>query len=121
MHDLPDFDGIEVTRSAVRITKAGDGLSEALKVQPKALHYGDEVYYVLKGTVEQINHKGDPDDGLTRVHTVAASSITEVDPKLAEKLLNNAAEALARVKAEAADADQQRLLEEEQAAEAEGD
>ncbi|MDQ1429196.1 MAG: hypothetical protein QOK39_2672 [Acidimicrobiaceae bacterium] len=64
--DLPDFDGFEVRRSAVRITKAGDGLSEALKVQPRALHYGDEVFYILRGKVAQVNHKGDPDEGITR-------------------------------------------------------
>ena len=39
---LPEFEGRAVVRSAVKITRAGDGLSEALKLEPTALHHGDE-------------------------------------------------------------------------------
>lgn len=101
---LPAFDGREVTRATVRITKAGDGLSEALQVQPEALHGGDDVFYVLRGVVRQINHRfGDEDDDpITRQHTIETIGITKIDPKLAEKLLNEAAEKLAQAKAAAA-------------------
>jgi hypothetical protein len=73
---LPDFEGHEVRRSALRITKAGDGLSDALKL---------EVFFVLKGVVTQVNHKpdGKVEDGevdeLVRLHTVDATEVALVD------------------------------------------
>lgn len=122
MSDLPDFEGFEVSHVAVRITKAGDGLSPALKVRRVAHHPGQEVCFILRTKVAQINHKGDPDDdGLTRVETLDTTGITEIDNETANRHLNNAAEDLARAQQAAADADQQRLIDEEQAAEDEGD
>lgn len=109
---LPAFEEQSVNNATVRITNAGDGLSEALKVDPKALHLGEQVYYVLSGDVTQINHV-EKDEILTRVHTVKASAITEVDADLAGKLLTAAAEELSRRKAEV---DGQLMLEEEAAA-----
>lgn len=100
--ELPRFEGLPVSQAAVRITRAGDGLSEALKIAPKALELGDEVYYVLRGVVRQINHKEkDEGDPIIRVHTVEAVAITEVDPELAERLLDAAATELAKAKAAA--------------------
>lgn len=92
---LPEFEQQSVNNATVRITNAGDGLSDALKVDPKALHLGQEVFYILSGDVTQINHV-EKDDVLTRVHTVKASAITEVDGDLASKLLTEAAEELQR-------------------------
>lgn len=103
---LPLFERQHVDEARVRITRAGDGLSEALRVAPKALQLGDEVFYVLRGVVGQVNHKriiraSDEEERLVRLHTVEATAITEVEPDLAEKLLNEAAEELARRQAEA--------------------
>ncbi|WP_375483263.1 hypothetical protein [uncultured Jatrophihabitans sp.] len=109
---LPQFEQQDVHGATVRITNAGDGLSEALKVEPKALHLGDEVFYVLAGDVSQINHV-DKDGILTRVHTVKASQITAVDGELAGKLLAEAAEELQRKKDEVEG--QQRLALEQEA------
>jgi hypothetical protein len=111
---LPQFEGEDVAKAAVRITNAGDGLSEALKVQPKALNMHDEVFYVLRGEVSQVNHKTDKDDLLTRLHTVKASEITEIDADTAQKMLQAAAEDLERRKNEI---DGQLRLDEEAAAE----
>lgn len=98
---LPEFEGIDVTGSAVRVTNAGDGLSDAMTIGKKALHIDDEVFYVLRGKVTQVNHRADPKDGdLTRVHTVKAEQITEIDEDTARKMLAAAADALARAKAE---------------------
>lgn len=98
---LPLFERRKVDEARVRITKAGDGLSEALKVAPRAMQLGDEVAYVLRGTVRQVNHKTVDDEGaVMRLHTVEVTGITEVDEDLAEKLLNEAAEELARRQAE---------------------
>lgn len=99
---LPDFEGETVHSARVKITNAGDGLSEALKVAPVALAHGETVYYVLRGTVTQINHTArSEDDPLIRVHTVKADAITPVDPELADKLLAEAAAEIARAKAAA--------------------
>lgn len=111
---LPMFEDQDVTLVKVRITRAGDGLSDALKVTPEALHLGDEVFYVLRGEVTQINHqRKDFDEPIVRVHTIAASAITKVEAKLANKLLATAAEDLEKAKAAAAG---QLMLEEENAA-----
>lgn len=96
---LPTFEDHDVATAAVRITKCGDGLSEALKVEPKALQLGDRVSYVLTGVVSQINHK-DNDGVVTRLHTVETLSISEVERELAEKLIAEEADRIERVKAE---------------------
>jgi hypothetical protein len=97
---LPAFEGESVSGAKVKIVGAGDGLSEALKVTPEALHIDDEVFYVLRGTVTQISHVS-KDDEVTRVHTVKAGAITKVDADLATRMLADAADALERAKAEA--------------------
>jgi hypothetical protein len=78
-----------LVRSAVKITRAGDGLSEALKLEPTALHHSDEVYFVLRGEVTQVNHRPSSreEDNLVRVHTVEAQEIAMVDGSAVEKLL----------------------------------
>lgn len=111
---LPDFEGLIVGHATVRITNAGDGLSEALDIEPKALGIDDSVYYVLRGEVTQVNHRIDKDANVTRVHTVKATRITEVDRDTAEKMLQAAADQLERAKAER---DGQLMLEQEAAAE----
>lgn len=98
---LPAFEGLDVQQAKVKITNAGDGLSDALKVAPVALELGDEPYYLLRGEVTQINHI-EKDELITRVHTVKASAITPVDPDPAKKLLDEAAVELEKAKADAA-------------------
>lgn len=97
---LPEFEGADVAKAAVKITNAGDGLSEALKVDPIALHMDDVVYYVLRGTVTQINHKADSEGELTRVHTVKADQISPIDADSAKRFLAAYAEETERKKAE---------------------
>ncbi len=45
---LTSFDGRDVIKTTIAITKAGDGLSDALKVDPQEFSLGDEVVVVLK-------------------------------------------------------------------------
>jgi hypothetical protein len=102
---LPSFEGLPVVRSAVRITRAGDGLSEALKLDPRALHRGEEVFFVLKGTVDQVNFRpvSQEEDGLLiRVHTVRASEIALVDPGQVEHFLASERLRIKRLQDEAA-------------------
>lgn len=114
---LPDFEGQGVDRSAIRITKAGDGLSAALEFQPVALHLGQRVYFVLAGEVAQINHKPDSkDDVLVRLHTIEVVDITMVEADAVASMLDEAAERVRAWQAEQ-EAERERILaEEEQAA-----
>lgn len=104
---LSSFEGRPVIRAAVRITRAGDGLSEALKFAPVALHHDDEVFFVLRGSVSQVNHKPDGADAdeLVRVHTVEAVEIAMVDESDVADLLAGAAERVGRARAEALEAE----------------
>ena len=102
---LPSFEGHPVARATVRITKAGDGLSEAMKLEPEALEHGEEVFFVLKGKVRQINHKplsGEDEDYLVRVHTVEASEIVLVAEDQVEQLFVSERARLKRLQDEAA-------------------
>jgi len=101
---LPKFEGRAVVRSAVKITRAGDGLSEALKLEPSALHHGDEVFFVLRGSVTQVNHRpaSREEDDLVRVHTVEAQEIAMVGHAQVDELLASERERVKRLKDEEA-------------------
>lgn len=118
MPELPPFEDTPVQLSSIRIMKAGDGLSKALEFEPVALHLGDEVHFVLRGVVAQVNHKPKEagDSELVRLHTIDTAAITMVDRSQVAAMLDEAAERV-RVQEEAAEAErEQRLLEEEEAA-----
>lgn len=101
---LPNFEGRAVVRSAVKITRAGDGLSEALKLEPSALHHGDEVFFVLRGSVTQVNHRptSREEDDLVRVHTVEAQEIAMVGQAQVDELLAAERDRVKRLKDEEA-------------------
>lgn len=69
---LPKFEGKAVTASEVRIMRAGDGLSQALRLAPVAYKHGTELTMVLRGRVSDIQHPEVKDDEecLRRVHRV---------------------------------------------------
>lgn len=76
---LKKFEGLDVIGAAMQITRAGDGLSEALQLAPKAYKKGQKVTLLLEGTVDGINHKGVKDtDAVTRVHVLRTERIVEV-------------------------------------------
>lgn len=52
--DLGQFEGATVVRSTIALRNAGDGLSEALQVDPALLHIGDTVYVVMETRVSSI-------------------------------------------------------------------
>jgi hypothetical protein len=97
---LPEFEGQTVHKAALRIINAGDGLSEALELEPQALHMGDEVCFVLKGKVSQVNHKEGKDNAVIRLHTVSCSGIAAIDQETAETALTGEAERLAKLRDE---------------------
>ena len=83
---LEPFEGRQVARSTVAIKGAGDGLSSALAVEPRAYHQGDEVYVILKCVVGAVSFPplSKLDDSiLVRKHDFRAESATVVDANVA--------------------------------------
>lgn len=89
--DLGEFDGRDVLTTSVKVTRAGDGLSEALGVDPQLLHHGDRGAIVIEYEVDKITFDPIKDTaGLNRVHTLKAMrgtliSLDEVQEKLDEQ------------------------------------
>lgn len=98
---LPKFGKLEVVKSRIRITGAGDGLSDALDIEPVALAHGDTEYYVLRAEVVQVNHVFDKADEakLDRVHSLKVVGITTIPAEVAAEIIDNAMEALAEAQA----------------------
>lgn len=103
--DLDPFEEKPVNRCAVKITKAGDGLSDALKVDPLELHIGDRVFYVLEGEVGQVLFRRihPASNELERVHVVITQRITAVDGADVQAYLDDAEQHVKRALAEISD------------------
>jgi hypothetical protein len=85
---LTPFEGYDVLQVGIEITKAGDGLSDAMAVDPAEFHVGDTLHVVLechltKIRYEQINGV----DALRRVHRLEAGTATIVDASLVADVL----------------------------------
>lgn len=90
---LGDFDGKDVLRTTIAVTSAGDGLSEALKVDPKLMHLDEKVYVVLECVVAKVRFEPIKDtDAVSRVHVLKAGNATLVDPDLVADQLKQQAE-----------------------------
>lgn len=83
---LADFDGRPVIRTAIAVSNAGDGLSEALRIDPREFHHGEIVHVVLECTVDQVRFvpvdAKDPSGPLVRSHRLKAGTATVVDADL---------------------------------------
>lgn len=109
MSKLPDFEGNPVVRSAVKLTRAGDGLSEALKVEPVVLRRRDPVFFVIRGEVDQVTFKPlDKDAGYdqVRVHTVVTQEIVLVEEAEVADLLDRESARIRRLRDDQAGVDQ---------------
>lgn len=106
MAELTPFEGMPVTRAGVSIRNAGDGLSEALKVDPVELHQGDRVVIVMEGEVSSVQFqptdKEDPAGAQIRTHVIKAGTATLVDRDLVAAALDEQSERNLRAKEEAA-------------------
>jgi len=92
---LKPFGDRDVTEAAMKIVGTGDGLSEALEVDPAEHELGDTVYVVLKATVTKITYERIKDsEELRRVETVKAVFGALVDELAARKLLEYAKRAI---------------------------
>lgn len=110
---LRSFEGREVQRATVKITNAGDGLSEALSIQPEEIELDVERSYVLQGKCVRVSIETDKHGVTSRVHTIKTFGISPIDPTVAAKAISQYREVTEKAKADAAG---QLMLEEEQAA-----
>lgn len=86
---LHAHEGADVVQATIRITRAGDGLSSALAVEPVEYHIGDLVNVVLRCRVGAVQFRPVKDtDVLVRVHTFVTELGTVVDPKLVAAVLD---------------------------------
>lgn len=82
---LHQFEGRDVLQTPVRITRAGDGLSRALLIDPTEYRIGDQLFVLLEVEVDDVTHKRIPEtDALMRRHSFAAGIATVVDGKWAK-------------------------------------
>ncbi len=82
---LTPFDGKPVVRTTISITNAGDGLSDALSIDPQEFHHGDRVFVVLECEVAKVAHvpvDKEVPDVLVRQHTLRAGVGTIVDESI---------------------------------------
>lgn len=100
---LAPFDGMDVLRTTIAVTNAGDGLSEAMKVDPQEFHLGDEVFVVLRCEVAKVQFVPIKDtDALSRVHVLKAGDATIIDGDIVEDHLIAQAERILKAKEQAA-------------------
>lgn len=86
---LSPFDGQDVISSTIAVTKAGDGLSAALSVDPQEWHLGQRVYVVLETTVGKVQFVPIKDtDALRRVHVLVTEGATIVDAAVVKAQLD---------------------------------
>lgn len=102
-HPLEPFEGIDVIGSSIKITRAGDGLSQALAVTPVAYELGAKVFVVLECDVDKVTYGEVKDtDALRREHTFAAAMATIVDADLVKDLIDRQREIIVKSREEAA-------------------
>lgn len=94
--ELTKYQGHSVTGSTVSIRNTGDGLSQAMKVDPVELELGGTVYVVLECEVEK--HRYEPADfaeDLILVNMLKAGDATIVDRKVVGKFIDEQAKKIA--------------------------
>lgn len=85
---LHSFEGRDVIATKVAITRAGDGLSEAMSIDPEELALGSTVYVVLECETTRVGYEPVKDTGtLIRKHTLKAGTATLVEADLVSDLL----------------------------------
>jgi hypothetical protein len=96
---LSQFEGRDVLQATIKVTNAGDGLSDALGIEPCEYHLGETVYLVIEAEVSRVNYEEIKDTGaLKRVHTFRAGDATMVDGQLVAKVLEDQRIALEKAK-----------------------
>ena len=86
---LGSFESHQIAQTSIKVTNAGDGLSQALKIDPQVFHHGDIVHVVLECRVAKVTLEPlEPDrEDLVRVHVLKAGSAAIAPPELVADLL----------------------------------
>lgn len=90
---LGKHDGKEIIGCGVAVRNAGDGLSQALEVEPVIIKDGTRVFILMEGKVEGVDYKPVKNNEFKtiRVHIVKAGTATLVDKEFAQELLDKQA------------------------------
>ena len=86
--ELGNFEGRPIIATRMTVTNTGEGLTDAMTIDPMVLHHGDEVFLLMKGVVSDIRMpevKGT--EAVARHHVIRAVEATIVDEVLAEPVL----------------------------------
>lgn len=97
---LHDFEGRKIDRATIKIVGAGDGLSDALAIDPEEIELGEDRYFVLRGSCGRVSIETDKNGVTARVHTIKTAEITMLEGKMVKDFLTAAADNLARAKSE---------------------
>lgn len=90
---LTAFDGKDVLRTTIAVTNAGDGLSDAMAIDPIEMHLGDTVFLVIEAEVAKIRFDPIKDtNALSRVHVLRAGTGTIMDSDVVKKAIADQAE-----------------------------
>jgi co-chaperonin GroES (HSP10) len=86
---LKSFEDRDVVQSAAKVVNAGDGLSDAMTLEPVEYNVGDRVHLVLETVCTGVSYVPVKDtDVLKRVHTFKTQLGTVVPEKAVSKILN---------------------------------
>lgn len=103
MANLGEFEGSKVTTSTVKVTNAGDGLSQAMKIEPVAYKRHERLVLVLDCVVTDVTFgDGDMPDAATRIHKLKAGTAIVVERDLVAAMLDEQAERIKQAKEDAA-------------------
>lgn len=96
------YEGLEVTKMAVKVMKTGDGLSEPLDVEPSPGAIGQERYIVLRTITRDIDHRppGPMANDLVRIETDVCQEAYIVDRDDVYDILETRRKRVAEVKGE---------------------
>lgn len=106
--DLTPFEGRPVIRTTIKVTKAGDGLSEALSIEPEELHVGQRLRLVMDVVVDEVRFdrllaKGTDTGQLVRVGILEAEAATilRADIRAVDKAMREQGERLRKAREQA--------------------
>lgn len=84
---LPPFGDQEVHKAAIKMTGAGTGLSEGIKVKPLVLDIGETAYFVIEARCAGVEHTEDKDEFITRVHKLHTENMAPISEEIAQQAL----------------------------------
>jgi len=99
MADLTPYEDRDVVMCAIKLTNAGDGLSDAMAIEPAEYQIGDTIHIVIEATVRRVAYEPVKDtDVLKRVHTLRADFGMVVPESVVGKSLDKTRRAVERAK-----------------------